>query len=104
MKVSKTKNLTSNQMLLLSVCCKPSPIPLMLERIETHTGVKISPAGAYTTVDRLEHEGLVKCDIRDQTNPSGRIVKRRYVKITKAGQKTLAEYHRVMKILSGWTL
>ncbi len=68
------------------------------QHLESQTGRKVSHGALYVTLDRLEAKGLIESQPGQQdTTRGGR--PRRYVSVTAAGTKALADARRAMLTL-----
>ena len=68
------------------------------------TGREVTPGALYTTLDRLEHKGLVKSVVGDPTPQRGGRAKR-YYKITRTGLSAVKQSQRAFqRLLKGLDL
>lgn len=70
-------------------------------KIEEATGGRCSVGALYTTLDRLEHKGLIKTRMGDPTPERGGRAKR-MVQVTAAGARAAEDfYSAVMRVTKG---
>lgn len=70
-------------------------------KIEEATGRRCSIGALYTTLDRLEHKGLIKTRMGDPTPERGGRAKR-MVQVTAAGARAAEDfYSAVMRVTKG---
>ncbi len=63
------------------------------------TGRRVSPGAIYTTMERLERQGLVASHIADD-RPVGGGRRRRFYRLEPAGARALAESYRSLESLA----
>ncbi|MPY89099.1 MAG: PadR family transcriptional regulator [Luteitalea sp.] len=67
----------------------------IVDEIQRRTGRTVAPAAVYVTLRRLEQKGLLSSWMGDPTPERGGKA-RRYVKVTRAGLRSLRESRKVL--------